>query len=238
MKVRRGKALPAGGGDLADTEASGGSPDLRQQLLAIRQNPQAKRVALRLMDGDPELAEDIIQAAIQGIAAHKHPDRIGNLRAYFFQVLRNEAHKLYRLQRETPHEEPELSVDQARLELALCGLVPDRAVDEAVCFAVLAESWLKRFTGQREHLLAMVPGRSADPARYCRVIYEAAAQVLRDGINSEPSDADSNDALRTAYPEYFDQPGAAANTLDKRRSRAREEVRALLQEIVDRDELF
>jgi hypothetical protein len=129
-------------------------------------------------------------------------------------------------------------VDQGQPGTALCGPVPDRLVDEAVCFSVQAESWLKRFTGQREHLLAAVPSRSADPARYCEVIYSAAGQVLRDGINAEPSDADSNDAVRAAYPEYFDQAGAAPNTLHKRFSRAREDVKALLQEIVNRDELF
>ena len=53
------------------------------------------------------------------------------------------------------------------------------------------------------------------------MIYDSAEQVLRDGINGEPSDADSNDAFRAAYPEYFAQPGASANLLHQRFRRAR-----------------
>ena len=219
-----------------DTEASGEPPDLRQQLVAILQNPHVRGLALRLV-GDPGLADDIIQAVCCGIAAHKHPDRIGNLRAYFFGVLRNEAYKLWALKQETPCEDPLRAVDQDQSGTALCGQVRDRAIDETVSFRLQAESWLERFAGQHEHLLAAVPNRSADPARYRDVIYAAAGQVLCDGINAEPSDADSNDAFQVAYTEYFDQVGAARNTLHKRFSRAREDVKALLQEIVNRDEL-
>ena len=61
--------------------------------------------------------------------------------------------------------------------------------------------------------------------------------VSDDGINGEPSDADSNDTFRAAYPEYFAQPGAAANLLHQRFRRAREDVKALLQAVVRRDEL-
>lgn len=220
-----------------DIEASGGSPDLRQRLLAIQQDGRVRRTALRLV-GDPELADDIIQAACCGIVAHKHPDRIRNLDAYFFRVLRNEAQRLYALRQETPHEDPQCALDQNHSRTALCGPVPGRPIDEAVCVSLQGESWLKRHTSLHGHLRAAVPGRSADPARYRQVIYAAAGQVLRDGMNGEPSDADSNDALRAAYPEYFDQAGAAGNKLHKRFSRAREDVKAFLQEIVSRDELF
>lgn len=219
-----------------DTQASGRSPDLRQQLMAIRRNPDVRGHALRLV-GDPGLVDDIIQVVCCGILAHKHPDRIDNLRAYFFRVLRNEAYKLWALRQETPHEDPLRAVDQDQSGTALCGQVPDRAIDETVSVRLQAESWLKRFAGQHEHLLAAVPDRSTDPARYREVIYAAAGQVLCDGINAEPSDADSNAALRAAYPEYFDQISAARNTLHKRFSRARKDVKALLQEIVNREEL-
>jgi DNA-directed RNA polymerase specialized sigma24 family protein len=221
---------------LDDTEASGGSPDLRQQLQAIRQEPQVRRTALRLA-GDRELAEDVIQAACCALAALKDPDRIDNLRGYFFRVLRNEATKLY-ASRETPYEDPERAIDPDQPGTALCGLVSARPIDETVCFWLQAESWLRPFADQCEHLLAAVPDRSFNPVRYREVIVAAAERVLRDAINGEPSDADSSDALRAAYPDYFDQADAAPNTLYKRFSRAREDVRALLQGIVNRDELF
>ena len=76
-----------------------------------------------------------------------------------------------------------------------------------------AESWLDRLHAERACLEAAVPARSDDPAFYRAVIYTSAEGVLRDGIDAEPSDADSNDALRVAYSEYFAQPGASANLL-------------------------
>ena len=112
-----------------------------------------------------------------------------------------------------------------------------RPVDEMVSTHLLAEAWLERFATRRRELADRVPGRSPDPCRYREVIVVGAEQVLRDGVNGEPSDADSNDAFRAAYPEYFDQPSASPNTLHQRFRRAREDVKALLQTVVSRDEL-
>ncbi len=69
------------------------------------------------------------------------------------------------------------------------------------------------------------------------MIAVAAEQVLRDAIDGVSGESDSNDAFRAAYPEYFDQPGATPNTLHQRFRRAREDVKALLQTVVSRDEL-
>ena len=82
-----------------------------------------------------------------------------------------------------------------------------------------------------------MPTRSGNPALYRAAICTSAEGVLRDGINAEPSDADSNDAFRAAYPAYFAQPGASANLLHQRFRRAREDVKALLKAVVRRDEL-
>ena len=82
-----------------------------------------------------------------------------------------------------------------------------------------------------------MPARSDDPALYRAVIYTSAEGVLRDGINGEPSDADSNDAFRAAYPEFFASGDASANLCHQRFSRARSDVRTLLQSVVSRDEL-
>jgi hypothetical protein len=81
--------------------------------------------------------------------------------------------------------------------------------------------------------MAAVPARSDDPARYHTVIYAAAEQILRDGINGDASEADTNDALRVSYPEYFDQPGASRSACHQRFSRARTDVRELLRAIVN-----
>lgn len=51
--------------------------------------------------------------------------------------------------------------------------------------------------------------RSHKPDRYRAVIYATAEQILGDANNGKVSEADSNGSLRSAYPGYFDQPGAA-----------------------------
>ena len=99
---------------------------------------------------------------------------------------------------------------------------------------LLAEAWLKSFATRRRELAASVPARSPGPRRYRDVIVAAAEQVL---IDVGSGHADSNDAFRAAYPEYFDEPGASPNTLHQRFRRARADVRVLLQAVVSPDEL-
>jgi hypothetical protein len=193
-------------------------------LLALRQDPQVTIIARKLA-GDMGLAEDLNQTVCYRLAALKHPERINNIRVYYLRVLRNEAAKLYALRQETPFEDPD-SVP-----------TPALPIDEKVCTSVQAEVWFERFATRREHLRDAVPARSGDPDRYQGLIYETAGQVLRDGINGEPGDADTNDAFRRAYPEYFARPGASADLLHQRFRRAREDVKAVLRTVVDRDEL-
>jgi DNA-directed RNA polymerase specialized sigma24 family protein len=209
---------------LANTDAPGGSSDFQQELLALRQDPQVRRFAWRLV-GDLDLVEDLNQTVFCKLAALKHPERIGNLRGYYLRVLRNEATKLYILRQETPFEDPD-SIP-----------APAQPIDDKVCNSMCHHTWLQRLRVRREVLLATIPARSEDLSRYRIVICHAAEQVLLDGLNGEASDADSSDAFRGAYPEYFAQPGASANLLHQRFRRAREDVKALLQAVVSRDEL-
>lgn len=202
----------------------GGPSDFRQELLALRQDPQVAIIARKLV-GDMDLAEDLNQTVCSRLAALKHPERIENLRGYYFRVLRNEAANLYALRQETPFEDPDSTS------------APAQPLDEKVCTSLQAQVWFERFAAQREYLRDGVPARSNDPDRYRGLIYETAGQVLRDGINGEPSDADTNDTFRQTYPEYFAQPDAAVNTCHQRFRRAREDVKAVLRTIVDRDEL-
>jgi DNA-directed RNA polymerase specialized sigma24 family protein len=215
----------------------GGSSDFQQELLAIRQDPQVRSLALRWASA-PDLAEDILQAAYCGLAALKHPERIDNLHAYFLKALKNEASRLYAARQTVPAENPEDALDPGQHGTLMCGPAPARPIDETVSFSLQAQAWLKRLGDERDSLLAVVPARSEEPARYRTVIYTAAEQVLRDAINAEPSDADSNDAFQAAWQEYFGQPGAVANTCHQRFRRAREDVKAVLQAVVGRDELI
>jgi DNA-directed RNA polymerase specialized sigma24 family protein len=214
----------------------GGSSDFQQELLALRQDPQVRRLALRWA-GAPDLAEDILQAAYCGLATLKHPECIDNLYAYFLRALKNEASRLYAPRRTTPVENPEDALGPGQHGTLVCSLPPARPVADMVCFSLQAQAWLKRLCDERDSLLAAVPARSDDPARYRTVIYTAAEQVLRDEVNADPSDADANDAFQAAWPEYFGQPGASSNTCHQRLRRARKDAKAILRTIIDPGDL-
>ncbi len=219
-----------------DPNSRGGSPDFQRELLVIRQDPQVRGLAVRWA-GAPDLAEDILQAAFCGVAALRHPERIDNVHAYFLRALRNEASRLYAARRPVPVEDLEDALAAGQHGTAAWGPPAARPLDEMVGFSLQAEAWLKRLGADRDRLLAAVPTRSDEPARYRAVIYASAEQVLRDAINAEPSEADTNDAFRAAWPEYFGPPGAAVNTCHQRFRRARTDVRSLLQDVVRRGEL-
>lgn len=220
-----------------DTDAPGGSPDFQRRLSEIRQDPQVISLAFRWA-GHRELAEDALQTAYYRVASVQHPERIVNLRAYYLRTLKNEITGLY-----SPRQ-PVLLVDDLETlnppqpGSALYGPADEPAVDDKACSTLQTEIWLKRHADQCDRLNAAIPARSADPARYRQVIYAAAKQVLLGHLSLEPNDPDFPKAIRAAYPEYFDQPGAAPNTLHQRISRARDDIKALLRAIIKPDELF
>ncbi len=209
------------------TDAPGGSPDYRQILAGIRQDLKVRVLALKWA-GDPDLAEDALQNVYCRLAVRPRPDlaRIENLYAYFVTTLKHEVYRQYSACRELPLE----AVDPVQRG-------PSQPVDQAVCDALRGQGWLERFAAYRDCLLARIPSRSVAPATYRLVIYAAAGQLLRDALNNEPSEADSAQALRAAYPGYFAQPGADPNLLYQRCRRARVDVKTLLQNIVHRDEI-
>jgi DNA-directed RNA polymerase specialized sigma24 family protein len=205
-----------------------------EQLTEIREDPGIKRLARRY-SGHPDLADDALQRTYYILARLENLEQIKNLRAYFCKVLIREVHR-ERGQLGAALVEDFTRVVEARQDAG--GPVSPSSVDDTVGFSLQARSWLKRLADERDGLLAAIPARSDDPDRYRAVIYAAAEQVLRDGINAEPSDADTDDAFRAAYPEYFDQPDRLPNTLYQRFHRARDDVKDLLQAIVNRGELF
>jgi DNA-directed RNA polymerase specialized sigma24 family protein len=205
-----------------------------KQLAETMEDPWIKCGAL-LHAGHPALANDALQGTYYSLARLGHLGQIQNLRAYIYKVLRRE------INRERNQLGADLVDDLERIaeasQHAMGCLSASAAVEDTACASVQAQVWLDRFTSQRESLRDSAPARSDAPARYRVVICDAAEQVLRDGINGEPSDADTNPVLLAAYPEYFGQPDAPPNTLHQRFRRAREDVKALLQRVVNRDEL-
>ena len=194
---------------------------------------------------DHDLAEEITDDAFLAARARWEDLRtLAGPETYVFKVARNESIKRRRLalrRAEAPYgtelENLDGLVEPRQRGAAAAAPAPSRPVDETVGIALQARAWLERFAAQQGHLRAAVPARSNEPDRYRALIYDAAEQVLRDGINGEPSDADSNAAFRAAYPEYFSQPGASPDLCHQRFRRAREDVKALLQGVVRRDEL-
>jgi len=219
-------------------DAPGRSFDLQRRLLEVRHDPQVIGLARRWA-GAPDLAEDALQIAYYNVATARHPQRIDNLRAYFVRVLRNEIAALHAQGRKaTPLPKLGAALEAGQHATVVCGSARSRSLDDLVRTSLLARSVRTRLAARRISLLLAIPARSGDLRRYRAVIYASAEQVLVDSLNGEASDADSNDAFRAAYPGYFAQPDASANLLYQRFRRAREDVRALLQAVVDHDELI
>jgi DNA-directed RNA polymerase specialized sigma24 family protein len=201
-----------------------------RRLVAIREDPRIKRFALRYA-GHPDLADDALQSAFYAMVRLKNLGQIKNLRAYFCKVLVREVHRARGQLGAT------LVDDFARVAEARQDRVSRPSIEDEVYASLRARSWLNRLAAGREALMAAVPARSDDPDRYRAVIFYAAEQVLRDGINGESSEGGTNPAFRTAYPEYFGQPDASLNTCHQRFRRARMDLRGLLQVVVRQDEL-
>jgi DNA-directed RNA polymerase specialized sigma24 family protein len=205
------------------------------ELLAIREDPKVRGLALRRA-GDRDLAEDALQEAWYAVAQVRDPGRIENLRAYFCRTLIN---KVYDLR---GHQEPALvedfeSLAESQQGAAGCTPAPPRPVPDLVSTRLLTRIWLDRLNARRESLTKAVPGRSSDPSRYRTLIVSVAEQVLRAIVDGGVSDADSNQALRAAYSQWFGEKADAANNVHQRFSRARGDVRDVLAAIVHRDEL-
>lgn len=67
---------------------------------------------------------------------------------------------------------------------------------------------------------------------------QTAEHILRTAVDGNVSWDDCNEALQAAIPDWFGQPGSAENTCHKHLSRARRDVRDLLEAVVSRDELL
>jgi len=201
----------------------------RCRLVEIWQDPQVRGYARRYA-GDHNVADDALQSTYYKVASVKDPAEIRNLKAYFYQVLRRE------IARERGGLDAILVADfpRAAEDRRPDPCTPDESsagFEDDACISVQFWYIRKEFVANQEKLLASVPSRSTDEVRYRGVVYAAAEAILSDGIKGEPSEADTNEAFRASYPEYFAQSGASANTCHQRFVRARADVRALLQAV-------
>ena len=214
-------------------------PALHDELSRLRNDAGLLRLALRYADGDRDLAEDALQETCWAILRVKDPRRIDNLEAYFRTVLKRAVAEQRGHIRRAP-----VPVDNME---ALTGEVdhgtvtpdpePPRAVDVQAVSNVLAAAWLARMRRERQQLRALLPDSSTDPERYRDVVMARSEEILRSAVAGSVSWADCNDALRAAYSAWFAEPGCKQNTMDRRLSRARDDVRAVLKAVVVPSEL-
>ncbi len=193
-----------------ETNAEGRLVAARRWLIEIWADPQIRAIA-RKHANSPQVAEDALQATFLAMIRLPHLDQIENMPGYFCRALIRAVY----------HEQAQLSAllvdDFPRVTEEADGAAgaqrdPSASLEDTVCAAVQAQFWHKRLTRDRDELMDKVPGRSDNPGRYRKVIYDAAEQILRHAVSGELGESDSNDAFRSSYPEYFDAPGARANT--------------------------
>ena len=89
----------------------------------------------------------------------------------------------------------------------------------------------------RDGLASLIPARSADPGRYRSAIAWAAKTIFALLVEGYVTAPDWNAILKTAYPQWCDEPGLAPDTRDQRLSRARKDVLSVLRSVLSRSEL-
>ena len=216
--------------DLRFTPAS-----FQDELTRIWRDPEIRKLALRRA-GHRDLAEDALQETFYSVARVNDPSHIENLRAFFCRALINQISHLRGQLNPIPVEDPEMLAGPRQQWVQLSAAAA-RPVDDAAIWLQLAATWRKRIHRGHARLMAMVPERSADPRRYREVIVATAAKILYTAGDGQVNWADSDMALRAAFPGWFDEPGCKRDTYYQRLSRARSDVRVLLKAVVARDEL-
>jgi hypothetical protein len=221
---------------MPSTTTPAGRPEFHEELRKIREDPQVMTFALAHARGDLDLAQDGVDDAYWAVGRVRHPEQIVNLRAYFYRTVSNAINRL-RNQLGAVLVEDFEAVAETHQDKPGCHPLPPRPLDDAVSLSLLTPTWLEPFAARRAELITRVPGRSPDRALYRDVIVTIAERLLLAIIIGDVCDADANPALCAAYPGWFAEPDAAENTLHQRYSRARADVRGLLQGIINRDDL-
>ena len=222
---------PAGSGGYEEAALPGGSGELAavggyDELAAIVSDPGMRRHARRL-SGD--FFEDLLQETWYAVAQACAREPIGNLRGYFYRVLVNSSRRMRQeiARQGTPVTDPARS-RQGR------DLTAVSAESDALprLLAAARRDLLRR---RRAELRQEIPAYSPDPDRYRDVILAVTGAMLAD--DGPASRAEINDALTTAYPEWFNAPDATSATTYQRRCRARDSIRQVFAAVLGLDDL-
>ena len=209
--------------------------DFQHKLLAIREDPEVRGLALRRAVS-PEVAEDALQSAYYAVSRVANPGAIENLRAYFCRKLINEIYRELGQQHAAAVEDFTDLADTRQGRPGSISPAP-RPFPEEVNVHLQGRGWLGAFTARRGELAARVPRRSPDPARYQLLVVRVAEHMLS-AILGEKADADVNAVLRGGYAEWFAARDSSENTQRQRLWRARTDVCALLKTIIERGDLI
>ena len=205
-------------------------------LANLVEDPEVRRLAERRARSH-ELAEDALHDTFRAVAQTQNPEAIRDLRAFFCKSLIHEIN--HQLARSVPILAEDISAisDRRQDRTSSSGTSPPASVASEAHVRLLAEAALTRLERDRDKLMALVPARSSDSRRYRSTIIAAARTILRLLFEGHVTSADWNAVLKSEYPQWCDEPELAHDAIDQRFSRARGDVRLLLQAIFLRDEL-
>lgn len=208
------------------------------RIAAIAADPETFRRAVRRA-GSRELAEDAIQETVRAIAERKSPEAIENLEGFFYVTLIHIIdHQLGR-PAAIPDADISLTSDRHQSRNSLAAPQQPAPVEGDAHLRVLARAVLAALESERarDGLASLIPARSGDPGRYRSAMVWAAKTIFALLVEGYVTAPDWNAILKTAYPQWCDEPGLAPDARDQRLSRARRDVQQLLRSVLSREEL-
>lgn len=210
----------------AGDDQTGCSPFM-SELVRVRHDPKIIRRA-RQYAGSQDLADDGLQETFYRLAICADPSQILNLRAYFCAVL---YHEIDRQRPQVVPVDPDVVLDKVLPWRLLPVPAQLRDISELAEWHLRCEWRLTRFRQLRTQLLALIPASSPDPGRYRALILSVTHRTLREAFYGSVTKSEINADLRSGYPEWLDPAGCSATTRDKRLSRARRDLMAVLTTI-------
>ena len=205
-----------------------------EELAAIANDPGIRRHARRVA-GD--LADDVLQETWYLVARACRRGPIDNLRGYFYRTLVNTSRHMHQQlgRGAVPVDDPAAAARAFRRRPDYRDPVAPSAESDALR-RLRAEARRELLRRHRADPWPTIPAYSADPDRYREAILAVAeAVVTGDG---PATGAEINDALKAAYPGWFDAPSVKPATTHQRRCRARHSIRLLLLAVIGHDDLL